>query len=226
MGQFMQPGMKNALSETAGGKRASTVPSSLWSGRSFFGRPCDRTAAHSQHQCPPDHFQAPCPPASPPQQHDVPCCFCGGFQPVQQQAPGYRRSEARVSSGINQAPDSSIHSNSNSSITHQRRLPLTRSKRPPRKAPHEQPAIRRAEQMLRSKPSLRARELYFGISYVSRLQVATVPEANAINRRREISTGVLLQHKEDDFGAGHIFLYLHPQAACSYTCFLSGVLLR
>lgn len=35
---------------------------------------------------------------------------------------------------------------------------------PPPNTPHKQPAIRRVEQMLRSKPSLRAREVYFGIS--------------------------------------------------------------
>jgi len=80
----------------------------------------------------------------------------------------------------------------------------------------------RAEQTLCSKPSMRAREGYFGISYVSRLQVDTGPEANAINGRREIGAGALLQHNEDVFRAGHVLLYLCARAACTYRCFSPG----
>lgn len=71
-------------------------------------------------------------------------------------------------------------------------------------------AVHREQQMLHSKTVLRAREIYFGMSYVSCLQVNTVPEANAINRRREICAGALLQHK-DVFRTAHTSLPACPR---------------
>lgn len=126
----MQLGMKNVLSETAGVRRASTVPSSLHSGQRFFRSPHNHAAACGQHECPPQPVTITCK-LRVLLHHchadmDVPCCFCGGFQPVRQLVSGYHCSEPRVSFSINQAADSNIPSNSNSSIIHQRQLLLKR----------------------------------------------------------------------------------------------------
>lgn len=85
-------------------------------------------------------------------------------------------------------------------------------------------AIHREQQMLHSKTVPRAREIYFGISYVSHLQVDIVPKANGINRRREICAGALLQHK-DVFRAGHTSLPACP-SNLHLQMLLSRVLLR
>lgn len=59
---------------------------------------------------------------------------------------------------------------------------------PTHNAPRDRPAQHRAEQLLRSKPSPQAQEIYFGIPCVSHSHLDTVPKASATNR----STGALL----------------------------------
>lgn len=125
----MQPGMRNILPKTARVRRASTIPSSLHSGHSFFCRPCNHAGACSQHECPPDTIISKlCVLHHCYTNTDVTCCFCSGLELVRQLVSVYHCSQPRVSVSfrINQAPDSNIPSNSNSSIIHQQRLLLNR----------------------------------------------------------------------------------------------------
>lgn len=66
--------------------------------------------------------------------------------------------------------------------------------------------------MLRSKPLPRAREVYFGISYVSHSQVDTVPKANAITEGEksvlELSYNTTKMSSGQDI---YFFTHMHEQ---------------